>query len=76
MKNYGFKVYIKFSDVWLGEKRDATLRNVTEIHYNPDKYGAPQIAFESDIHQTGATYFINTINEFEATLKTKIEDKF
>jgi hypothetical protein len=52
-----------------------TFRNVTEIHYgykSPIKITMPQIAFESNIHGTGTTYYLDTITEFVVTPETEI----
>lgn len=44
------------------------MENITEIHYNYPSISNEDImiAFESDIDQTGLTYKINYIREFEA----------
>lgn len=43
--------------------------NITEVHYNYERYGNPFIgvAFESDIHGTGTTWDINNIKSFVVT---------
>lgn len=60
------KIYFN-DDSPYGQSSD-TLKNITEIHYNysPDIWNEPRIAFESDIEQTGYTYQIKHIREFEA----------
>lgn len=74
MENFGMQVKISFG-VWA---IPTVLRNVTEIHYNyPSSYaGEARVAFESDIHQTGCTYKISDIEEFETSLETEIAEEF
>lgn len=51
--------------------------NVTEIHYLYKGVMAPDsVAFESDIHGTGGTVRVAYIEEFEATLATKVADSY
>lgn len=61
------------------------LRNVTEIHYDYNHNLREQglktfqdvsIAFESDIHQTGMTYYIKDIAEFKTELETEKSEDF
>lgn len=52
------------------------LRNVTEIHWKfPSPMGS-QVAFESDIQQTGCTYFTDQILEFEVVCETSTQSSF
>lgn len=73
--NYGLKIKIKYtteSDYFRHGNKSDIFRNVTEIYYNypsPLEYISPQIAFESDIHGTGCTKFIDGVKEFEATIE-------
>lgn len=55
--NKGFKVSVTTVDRE-GNQETFDLRNVTEIHYRyPTLVGeSVRVAFESDIHKTGATY--------------------
>ena len=83
MKNYGNRVEITFTEKYKfktdkrrGENIKETLRNITEIHYNYKSIVGERIAFESDIHQTGITYPIKDIKEFEATLEDEKAEKF
>ena len=73
MKNFGFKVKIKYTKnsgyYRIGIKTE-TFRNVTEIHYcYPSSFKLKPITFESGIHKTGCTIFCNEIEEFEAVLE-------
>ena len=53
------------------------LHNVTEIHYRyPDPLGWQKIAFESDIHNTGITYDVVDVLEFESKVATKKHESF
>jgi len=65
--NYGFKVTLQHSTLGI-----VILRNVTEIHSGianiPVRLG-PKIAFESNVHGTGATYEIANITEFATSLE-------
>ena len=72
MENLGMKVTVNFG-VWA---IPAVLRNVTEIHYKYCRAGEARVAFESDIHQTGCTYKISDIEEFETSLETEIAEEF
>ena len=70
--NCGMLVVIIFES---GEKVE--LRNITEIHYKyPSviKYSM-QVAFESDIHQTGSTFYLSQVKEFYTLLETGIEEE-
>ncbi len=60
------KVKIKYKDI---RKNLDIFRNVTEIHYNFPSLLNPSIAFESDIHGTGCTRFIDDIKEFNTSLE-------
>jgi len=71
MKNYGFNVKIKYKD-----GKEEIRNNVTEIHYNYPSPIRGQVAFESDIHGTGGTVFIDEIEEFEAVLADKKEKNY
>jgi len=76
--NLGFKVKIKFSPEGIFGATTQINRNVTEIHYNyNDSSGIPiKVAFESDIHRTGLTYYMTDIKEFEATVETELAQEF
>lgn len=46
---------------------NTTLHNITEIHFGYySSMPRKQVAFESDIHRTGCTYYVDEIAEFEA----------
>jgi len=76
-KNYGCKVELKLCGRFKDSKNpNEILRNVTEIHYLYPSADGKKIAFESDIHGTGVTHYIEDIAEFETTLETKKEDAF
>ena len=68
---YGFNVRIKYKD-----GRKEIRNNVTEIHYNYPSLIGRQVAFESDIHGTGGSVFIDEIEEFEAILANKKEKDY
>lgn len=75
MPNLGMSVKIAFSTT-SKFVRKATLHNITEIHYNYRRTRkAGRVAFESDIHQTGITYDLVDIAEFEAKLESKLWDE-
>jgi len=65
-----------------GKIRLEVLRNVTEIHYNYRRrnrhvgVGEVMIAFESDVHHTGATYRLATVVEFEAVSEAEVAEAF
>jgi hypothetical protein len=87
MNNLGMKVTINFkaNSPYNGSK--TVLRNVTEIHHNYNferAKNAPvnsflketRIAFESNIHYTGCTYFVEDIEEFSTSLETEKAESF
>ena len=53
-------------------------RNVTEIHMRPDllQKGKRRIAFESDVHGTGADFDLGQVQEFETSPETEEADNF
>lgn len=54
-----------------------TLHNVTEIHFGYETLMArKRIAFESNIHSTGVTHYVDEIQEFEAFPETEIAPEF
>lgn len=76
--SYGIACDIKFVS---GAR--IVLRNVTEIHYNYNRKEpamvalmGPQIAFESDIHQSGNTFRVSDIAEFETFGETEKQPDF
>ncbi len=74
---FGFNVKMKwFLLVDPTKIIEETYHNITEIHYNYDSAMSDiigvQIAFESDIHQTGFTRSIKQVVEYEAKLATQI----
>lgn len=77
MTDYGIKVKLTTD---FGLMTEVTiLRNVTEIHYNYNRSstgGRPKIAFESDIHGTGITRYIDNVLEFETFPETEKAEAF
>jgi hypothetical protein len=66
-----------------GELKRETFNNVTEVHYAYPRMGGDprkRVAFESDVHGTGATYAVDggdilEVIEFEVrTATTKAEE--
>ena len=78
--NFGCKVTIKFNELCKFKDKTEVLRNVTEIHFNyPSLLNSIKvkgIAFESNIHQTGVTYILGDIDEFETELENKKQKEF
>ena len=75
---FGFKVDIKYTkDSWYPEKED-TVYNCTEVHHlwSLDYMGGASIAFESDIHSTGFTRRIDTIESVNIEMADKLYDSF
>lgn len=66
---FGYDVRIKYKleSPWPGDEE--IRHNITEIHYRYD--GENKVAFESDIHGTGGTVWLQDIEEFEAKLADK-----
>ena len=73
---FGFKVKMKFSEASPFKGAEQTLRNVTEIHYKYPSVCGNSVAFESDVHQTGLTYQLGWIAEFEAITESEKAEKF
>ena len=76
--DFGFKVDIKYTeDSWYPNKED-TANNCTEVHHlwSLDYMGGASIAFESDIHSTGFTRRIDTIESVNIELATKLYDSY
>jgi hypothetical protein len=75
---FGFKVDIKYTEEsWYPTKED-TAYNCTEVHHlwSLDYMGGASIAFESDIHSTGFTRRIDTIESVNIELATKLYDSY
>jgi hypothetical protein len=75
---FGFKVDIKYTkDSWYDIKED-TAYNCTEVHHlwSLNYMGGPSIAFESDIHCTGFTRNIDTIESVTIELADKLFDSY
>lgn len=70
--NWGMRV-----DVVLESCEKVTLRNITEIHYRYPSVikESMSVAFESDIHYTGCTYYISDIKEFHTELETERQEE-
>ncbi len=78
--NFGINVRIKYaptSNQYKMDCREQWLHNVTEIHYKyPSALSNNRIVFESDIHGTGLTIFLDEIEEFETILAKEKESEF
>lgn len=74
--NFGNKVKLKYQQDSPFPNVIEELRNVTEIHFNYPSVVARQVAFESDIHETGKTVFVSHIQEFETTLEVEKAEAF
>lgn len=75
---FGFKVDIKHTEEsWYPTKED-TAYNCTEVHHlwSMDYMGGASIAFESDIHGTGFTRRIDTIESVNIELANELYDSF
>lgn len=75
---FGFKVDIKYTnESWYPTKED-TAYNCTEVHHlwSTDYMGGTSIAFESDIHSTGFTRKIDTIESVNIELANELYDSF
>ena len=77
-RNYGLSVLIKYNRKCPFDTKEETLHNVTEIHYNHKRgsMSSNEVAFESDIHQTGLNRKIEWIDEFETRFETKKAKEF
>lgn len=82
-ENFGIKVRVVIASQDNKEKNEEFFyRNVTEIHYNfkqnetIKELTGIQIAFESDIHGTGATWRISRLVEFETSAETEKAESF
>lgn len=66
----GFKVRVRFAEGSPYHRHgdsETVIENVTEIHWRyPTAMPTPRVAFESDIDNTGYTYEVAHIAEFEA----------
>ena len=70
--NYGMQVTITYNENSHMGNIIETLNNVTEIHYNyTSVLSGLQIAFESDIHETGCTKNVADIDNFEAIIQNE-----
>lgn len=77
-KEFGFKVDITYTkESWYPEK-SVTVNNCTEVHHlwSLDYMGGASIAFESDIHSTGFTRRIDTIESVKIGLAEKLYDSY
>jgi hypothetical protein len=72
--NFGMKVRLVHK--LCGYPYEETLHNVTEVHYRYPSLLGDKVAFESDIHGTGITYYIADVCEFEVRPETEIADEF
>jgi len=69
--NNGMRVVISYKERE-GDWEIGILNNVTEIHYNyTSVLSGLQIAFESDIHETGCTKNVADIDNFEAIIQNE-----
>ena len=75
---FGFKVDIKYTkESWYPIKED-TAYNCTEVHHlwSLDYMGGASIAFESDIHRTGFTRKIDSIDSIIIELADMLFDSY
>ena len=75
---FGFKVDIKYTkESWYPIKED-TAYNCTEVHHlwSLDYMGGASIAFESDIHRTGFTRKIDSIDSIIIELADRLFDSY
>lgn len=67
-------------DVFTHEKSnysDFTVRNITEFHYLFDSIsGDEQVAFESNLHGTGSTRYLNVIKFIKISREFKIQKEY
>ena len=75
---FGFKVDIKYTEGSWYSTKEYTTYNCTEVHHlwSLDYMGGASIAFESDIHSTGFTRRIDTIESVNIELATKLYDSY
>lgn len=75
---FGFKVDIKHTKESCYVKNEDTVYNCTEVHHlwSEDYMGGASIAFESDIHGTGFTRRIDTIESVNIEIADKLYDSF
>lgn len=69
-KQFGMKVTVTFNN-----GNTETYRNATEVHDNAPLSGTI-LAIESDIHQTGKTFPVSDIKEFEVVPETSFAPNF
>ena len=75
--NNGMRVVISYNPLMKDDWEIEILNNVTEIHYNyTSVLSGLQIAFESDIHETGCTKNVADIDNFEAIIQNEKADEF
>ena len=68
----GFEVQLDYEDL-----SSEVLHNVTEVHWRyPSPIARPQVAFESNVHSTGLTKYIDLIKEVRVYIETKLHDSF
>jgi len=75
---YGFKVEINHTkESWYKQKKQ-TFCNCTEVHnlWSLDYMGGASIAFESDIHSTGFTRRIDTIESVNIEMVAQLFNPF
>jgi len=75
---FGFKVDIKYTEEsWYPTKKESAY-NCTEVHHlwSLDYMDGASIAFESDIHSTGFTRRIDTIESVNIELSNELYDSF
>jgi len=70
----GLDIYVTFFPHSPFGNIGVVLHNATEIHYGFADLN--RIAFESDIHDTGSTYDVIWIKEFEAKISSKTSEEF
>ena len=71
MDNFGMRVMARHAAFGRME-----FHNVTEVHYKYPSLDKNRVAFESNIHGTGATYSTHNILEMEIVPETELAPEF
>lgn len=72
---FGFKVTVLYTKAGNFKGKTEVLNNITEVHHMYDERNK-QIAFESDIHQTGGTHNISDIDSIHIEYSGEFKPKF
>jgi hypothetical protein len=79
---YGMTIKVEFNEngIRKGYNASELHNNVTEFHYDyPSPFRATQgkqAAFESDLHGTGCTRYVNDLKRIEITIATEMAEEF